>query len=155
MMVVTLTRDGYVKRTPLETFRAQNRGGRGRSAAATRQDDVVVRSFIAHTHQWVLFFTSRGMAFREKIWQLPEGGAQGKGRSLRQVLQLQDGEQVDLILWTVGDCRASSPDILVRVRRASLLERREHALDGVRHHGEHTVPDGHVRNRPLIDPCRA
>jgi DNA gyrase subunit A len=98
MMVVTLTRDGYVKRTPLDTFRAQHRGGRGRSAAATRQDDLVVRSFIAHTHQWVLFFTSRGVAFREKIWQLPEGGAQGKGRSLRQVLQLQESERVTAVL---------------------------------------------------------
>ncbi|MBY0334365.1 MAG: DNA gyrase subunit A [Acetobacteraceae bacterium] len=97
-MVVTLTRDGYVKRTSLDTFRAQHRGGRGRSAAQTRQDDVVVRSFIAHTHQWVLFFTSRGMAFREKVWQLPEGGAQGRGRSLRQVLALQDGEQVTAVL---------------------------------------------------------
>ena len=98
MMVVTLTRDGYVKRTPLETFRAQNRGGRGRSAAATRADDVVTRSFIAHTHQWVLFFTSRGMAFREKVWQLPEAGPQGKGRSLRQVLQLQAEEAVTAVL---------------------------------------------------------
>ena len=98
MMVVTLTRDGYVKRTPLETFRAQNRGGKGRSAASTRQDDVVVRSFIAHTHQWVLFFTSRGIAFREKVWQLPEAGPQGKGRSLRQVLQLQEAEQVTAVL---------------------------------------------------------
>ena len=97
-MVVTLTRDGYVKRTSLDTFRAQHRGGRGRSAAATRQDDVVMRSFIAHTHQWVLFFTSRGMAFREKVWQLPEGGAQGKGRSLRQVLALQEGEQITAVL---------------------------------------------------------
>ena len=98
MMVVTLTRDGYVKRTPLETFRAQNRGGKGRSAASTRQDDVVVRSFIAHTHQWVLFFTSRGIAFREKVWQLPEAGPQGKGRSLRQVLQLQEAEKVTAVL---------------------------------------------------------
>jgi DNA gyrase subunit A len=87
-----------VKRTSLETFRAQHRGGRGRSAAGTRQDDVVVRSFIAHTHQWVMFFTSRGIAFREKIWQLPEGGATGKGRSLRQVLQLQEHEQVTAVL---------------------------------------------------------
>jgi DNA gyrase subunit A len=98
MMVVTLTRDGYVKRTPLETFRAQNRGGKGRSAASTRQDDVVVRSFIAHTHQWVLFFTSRGIAFRTKVWQLPEAGPQGKGRSLRQVLQLQEAEAVTAVL---------------------------------------------------------
>ncbi len=97
-MVVTLTRDGYVKRTSLDTFRAQHRGGRGRSAAATRQDDVVVRSFIAHTHDWVLFFTSRGMAFREKVWQLPEAGPTSRGRSLRQVLALQDGEQVTAVL---------------------------------------------------------
>jgi DNA gyrase subunit A len=98
MMVVTITRDGYVKRTPLDTFRAQNRGGRGRTGAATREDDVVIRSFVAHTHQYVLFFTSRGMAFREKVWQLPEGGATGRGRSLRQVLALQEGESVTAVL---------------------------------------------------------
>jgi DNA gyrase subunit A len=97
-MIVTLTRDGYVKRTPLDVFRAQNRGGKGRSAASTRADDVVVRSFVGHTHQWVLFFTSRGIAFREKVWQLPEGGTNGKGRSLRQVLQLQEGETVTAVL---------------------------------------------------------
>ena len=97
-MVVTLTRDGYVKRTGLDVFRAQHRGGRGRMGAGTREDDIVVRSFVAHTHQWVLFFTSRGMAFREKVWQLPEGGATGRGRSLRQVLQLQQDEQVTAVL---------------------------------------------------------
>ncbi|MXP63885.1 DNA gyrase subunit A [Roseomonas sp. M0104] len=98
LMVVTLTRDGYVKRTPLETFRAQNRGGRGRSSAGMRQDDVVVRSFNAHTHQWVLFFTSRGMAFREKVWKLPEAGPTARGRSLRQLLQLQEEEGVTAVL---------------------------------------------------------
>ena len=97
-MVVTITRDGYVKRTSLDIFDPQNRGGRGRSAAATREDDVVMRSFVAHTHQWVLFFTSRGMAFRSKIWQLPEGGTHGKGRSLRQLLALQEGESVTTVL---------------------------------------------------------
>jgi len=97
-MVVTLTRDGYVKRTGLDVFRAQNRGGRGRTGAGRREDDIVLRSFVAHTHQWVLFFTSRGIAFREKIWQLPEGGATGRGRSLRQVLQLQQDETVTAVL---------------------------------------------------------
>jgi DNA gyrase subunit A len=98
LMVVTLTRDGYVKRTPMEVFRAQNRGGRGRSAAGTRQDDVVIRSFNAHTHQWVLFFTSRGIAFREKVWKLPEAGPTARGRSLRQLLQLQEKEGVTAVL---------------------------------------------------------
>jgi DNA gyrase subunit A len=97
-MVVTMTRDGYVKRTALDVFRAQNRGGRGRTGAGRREDDIVVRSFVAHTHQWVLFFTSRGIAFREKVWQLPEGGATGRGRSLRQVLQLQQDEAVTAVL---------------------------------------------------------
>ena len=98
LMVVTITRDGYVKRTPLDVFRAQNRGGRGRSAAGTRQDDVVIRSFNAHTHQWVLFFTSRGIAFREKVWKLPEAGPTARGRSLRQLLQLQENESVTAVL---------------------------------------------------------
>jgi DNA gyrase subunit A len=98
LMVVTITRDGYVKRTALEVFRTQNRGGRGRSAAGPREDDVVIRSFNAHTHQWVLFFTSRGMAFREKVWRLPEAGPTARGRSLRQVLNLQDGEGVTAVL---------------------------------------------------------
>ena len=97
-MVVTITRDGYVKRTLLDTFRAQHRGGKGRLGAGTRDTDVVMRSFIAHTHQWVLFFTDRGLAFREKVWQLPEAGATGRGRSLRQVLALADGESVTAVL---------------------------------------------------------
>ncbi len=85
-MVVTITRDGYIKRTPLETFRQQNRGGRGRSAAGTRGDDLVTRSFNGHTHQWVLFFSSGGKAYREKVWKLPEGGPTGKGKALVNLL---------------------------------------------------------------------
>ena len=85
-MVVTITRDGYIKRTPLETFRQQNRGGRGRSAAGTRGDDIVTRSFNGHTHQWVLFFSSGGKAYREKVWRLPEGGPTGRGKALVNLL---------------------------------------------------------------------
>jgi DNA gyrase subunit A len=85
-MVVTITRDNFIKRTPLEAFRQQNRGGRGRTAATTRGDDVVMRSFNAHTHQWVLFFSSGGKAYREKVWRLPEAGPQGKGRALINLL---------------------------------------------------------------------
>ncbi len=85
-MVVTITRDGFIKRTALETFRAQNRGGRGRTGAGTRGDDVVTRSFHAHTHQWVLFFSSGGKAYREKVWRLPEAGPAAKGRALVNLL---------------------------------------------------------------------
>jgi DNA gyrase subunit A len=85
-MVVTITRDGFIKRTALETFRAQNRGGRGRSGASTRGDDIVTRSFNGHTHQWVLFFSSGGKAFRVKVWKLPEAGPTAKGRALVNLL---------------------------------------------------------------------
>ena len=85
-MVVTITRDGFIKRTALDIFRQQNRGGRGRTGAGTRGDDVVIRSFNAHTHQWVLFFSSGGKAFREKVWKLPEASPTAKGRALVNLL---------------------------------------------------------------------
>lgn len=85
-MVVTITRDGFIKRTPLDVFRAQNRGGRGRTGAGTRGDDIVVRSFNAHTHQWVMFFSSGGKVYREKVWRLPEAGPAAKGRALVNLL---------------------------------------------------------------------
>ncbi len=85
-MVVTITRDGFIKRTALDIFRQQNRGGRGRSGAGTRGDDIVTRSFNAHTHQFVLFFSSGGKAYREKVWRLPEGSPTSKGRALINML---------------------------------------------------------------------
>ncbi len=85
-MVVTITRDGFIKRTPLDTYRAQNRGGRGRSGAGTRGDDIVTRSFNAHTHQWVLFFSDGGKAYRQKVWKLPEASPTAKGRALVNLL---------------------------------------------------------------------
>ena len=97
-MVVTITRDGFIKRTPLETYRAQNRGGRGRSGAGTRGDDIVIRSFNAHTHQWVLFFSSAGKAFREKVWRLPEAGPTAKGRALVNMLPELGSDTITAVL---------------------------------------------------------
>ena len=97
-MVITLTRDGFIKRTPLEMFRAQNRGGRGRSAASTRGDDIVTRSFNAHTHQFVLFFSSGGKVFREKVWRLPEATTTAKGRALINLLPELGTDQITAVL---------------------------------------------------------
>ncbi len=97
-MVVTITRDGFIKRTPLETFRAQNRGGRGRTGAGTRGDDIVTRSFHAHTHQWVLFFSLGGKVFREKVWRLPEAGPNAKGRALVNLLPELGADAVTTVL---------------------------------------------------------
>lgn len=97
-MVVTITREGFIKRTPLEIFRAQNRGGRGRTAAGRRGDDIVVRSFNAHTHQWVLFFSSGGKAYREKVWRLPEASPTAKGRALVNLLPDLGGDSITAVL---------------------------------------------------------
>ncbi|GAC1341798.1 MAG: DNA gyrase subunit A [Acetobacteraceae bacterium] len=97
-MVVTITRDGFIKRTTLDTFRQQNRGGRGRTGAGTRGDDIVTRSFNAHTHQWVLFFSSGGKAFREKVWRLPEASPTSKGRALVNLLPELGGDTVTTVL---------------------------------------------------------
>jgi DNA gyrase subunit A len=97
-MVVTITRDGFIKRTTLETFRAQNRGGRGRSGAGTRGDDIVTRSFNGHTHQWVLFFSSGGKAFRVKVWKLPEAGPTAKGRALVNLLPELGADTITTVL---------------------------------------------------------
>ena len=97
-MVVTITRDGFIKRTTLETFRAQNRGGRGRSGASIRGDDIVTRSFHAHTHQWVLFFSSGGKAFRQKVWRLPEAGPTAKGRALVNLLPELGSDTITTVL---------------------------------------------------------
>src|SRR6185437_5676905 len=97
-MVVTITRDGFIKRTPLETFRAQNRGGRGRTGAGTRGDDIVTRSFNAHTHQWVLFFSAGGKAFREKVWRLPEASPTARGRALVNLLPELGGDGITTVL---------------------------------------------------------
>ena len=97
-MVVTITRDGFIKRTPLDVFRAQNRGGRGRTGAGTRGDDIVVRSFNAHTHQWVMFFSSGGKVYREKVWRLPEAGPAAKGRALVNLLPDLGGDAITAVL---------------------------------------------------------
>ncbi|WP_068169990.1 DNA gyrase subunit A [Neokomagataea thailandica] len=97
-MVVTITRDGFIKRTPLEMFRSQNRGGRGRTAAGRRGDDVIVRSFNAHTHQWVLFFSSGGKAYRMKVWHLPEASPTSKGRALVNLLPELGSDAITAVL---------------------------------------------------------
>ncbi len=97
-MVVTITRDGFIKRTSLETYRSQNRGGRGRSGASTRGDDIVTRSFNGHTHQWVLFFSSGGKAFRVRVWKLPEAGPTAKGRALVNMLPELGSDEITTVL---------------------------------------------------------
>ena len=98
-MVVTITLDGYIKRTPLSTFRAQNRGGKGRAGMATKEEDAVGTMFVASTHTPVLFFSTAGKVYRLKVWRLPEGGAVTRGRPVVNLLPaLDQGETIAAVL---------------------------------------------------------
>ncbi len=97
-MVVTVSHLGYIKRVPLTTYRAQRRGGKGRSGMATRDEDFVTRLFVANTHTPVLFFSSRGIVYKEKVWRLPIGTPQSRGKALINMLPLQQGERITSIM---------------------------------------------------------
>jgi len=97
-MVVTVTHGGYVKRTPLSTYRAQKRGGKGRSGMKFKEEDFVSQLFVGHTHTPLLFFTSTGMAYKLKLWRLPEGPPTARGKAFVNLLPLAQSERVTSIL---------------------------------------------------------
>jgi DNA gyrase subunit A len=97
-MVVTVTLGGYIKRTPLQTFRTQARGGKGRAGMATKDEDAVTKLFVTSTHNPVLFFSTHGKAYRLKVWRLPEGAPQARGRPMVNLLPLAEGETISTVL---------------------------------------------------------
>ena len=97
-MVVLVSHGGYIKRVPLSTYRAQRRGGKGRSGMATKDEDFVARLFVASTHQPVLFFSSMGQVYREKVWRLPLSAPQARGKALVNMLPLEQGERITTIM---------------------------------------------------------
>lgn len=97
-MVVTVSHTGYIKRVPLSTYRAQRRGGKGRSGMSTKDEDFVTQLFVANTHTPILFFSSRGIVYKEKVWRLPVGTPQSRGKALINMLPLQQGERITTIM---------------------------------------------------------
>ncbi|TPM37123.1 DNA gyrase subunit A [Mesorhizobium sp. B2-3-4] len=97
-MVVTVSHSGYIKRVPLSLYRAQRRGGKGRSGMSTKDEDFVTRLFVANTHTPVLFFSSRGIVYKEKVWRLPIGNPQSRGKALINMLPLEQGERITTIM---------------------------------------------------------
>jgi DNA gyrase subunit A len=97
-MVVTVSHAGYIKRVPLSTYRAQRRGGKGRSGMQTREEDFVQRLFVASTHAPVLFFSSLGQVYKEKVWRLPLTTPQARGKALVNMLPLEQGERITSIM---------------------------------------------------------
>jgi DNA gyrase subunit A len=140
-MVVTVSHAGYVKRVPLSTYRAQRRGGKGRAGMQTRQEDFVVRLFVANTHTPVLFFSSRGQVYKEKVWRLPLAAPQARGKALINILPLAQDERITTIMplpedessWanldvmfatTRGTVRRNKLSDFVDVRRSGMLAMR-------------------------------
>jgi DNA gyrase subunit A len=97
-MVVTVTHSGYIKRTPLDAFRTQARGGKGRAGMGTKDEDAVIKLFVTSTHTPVLFFSTRGKVYRLKVWRLPEGAPQARGRPMVNLLPLAEGETISTVL---------------------------------------------------------
>ncbi len=97
-MAVTVSHTGYIKRVPLSQYRAQRRGGKGRSGMSTKDEDFVSRIFVANTHTPVLFFSSRGIVYKEKVWRLPIGSPQSRGKALINLLPLQQDERITSIM---------------------------------------------------------
>ena len=97
-MVVTVSHLGYIKRVPLSTYRAQRRGGKGRAGMQTRDEDFVSRLFVASTHTPVLYFSSRGRVYKEKVWRLPIAAPQARGKALINILPLEQGEPITTIM---------------------------------------------------------
>jgi DNA gyrase subunit A len=97
-MVVTVSHLGYIKRVPLSTYRAQRRGGKGRAGMQTREEDFVARLFVASTHAPVLYFSSRGKVYKEKVWKLPVAAPQARGKALINILPLQQEERINTFM---------------------------------------------------------
>ncbi|MEO1101387.1 MAG: DNA gyrase subunit A [Pseudomonadota bacterium] len=130
-MVVTVTHGGYVKRTPLSTYRAQNRGGKGRSGISMKDDDFVVRLFTANTHTEILFFSTTGMVYKEKVWRLPIGAPQSRGKALVNIFPLEKDERIESVMPLPDDDESRAElDVMFATRSGGV--RRNKLSDFVR-----------------------
>jgi DNA gyrase subunit A len=104
-MVVTLSHSGYIKSQPLSEYRSQKRGGRGKQAAATKEDDWIDQLFIANTHDYLLCFSNRGRLYWLKVWEVPAGSRGSRGRPIVNMFPLQEGEKINVVLALTGAAR--------------------------------------------------
>ena len=137
-MVVTLSNTGYVKSQPLSEYRAQRRGGRGRQAAATREDDWIDQLFVANTHDFILCFSNKGRVYWLKVWEVPQGSRNARGRPIVNMFPLQEEEKITVILPLSGENRSFPDDHYVfmatsqgTVKKTSLSDFRNPRKKGI------------------------
>jgi DNA gyrase subunit A len=112
-MVVTLSHSGYIKSQPLSEYRSQKRGGRGKQATATKEDDWIDQLFIANTHDYILCFSNRGRLYWLKVWEVPAGSRGSRGRPIVNMFPLQEGEKINVVLPLTGAARSFPEDRFV------------------------------------------
>lgn len=122
-MVITVSQKGYIKRVPLDTYRAQRRGGRGRSGMATRGEDVVNDVFVANTHTPLLFFSSRGIAYVLKVYTLPLASRQSFGKAMINLLPLETGETISTVMPLLGDTTSWETSSIVFITSHGTIRR--------------------------------
>jgi DNA gyrase subunit A len=147
-VAITVTHAGYIKRTPIAEYRVQGRGGKGRSGMSTRDEDFVTNIFVANTHAPMVFFSSTGMAYKLKVWRLPEARIQGKGKAMVNLLPLSEGERITTILplpedesqWEKlnvvfatrsGDVRRNELSDFVNINKSGKIAMKLEAGDGI------------------------
>ena len=119
-MVVTVSHGGYVKRVPLSTYRSQARGGKGRAGMQTRDEDFVARLFVASTHDPILFFSSTGQVYKEKVWRLPLAAPQARGKAMVNMLPLEQGERITTVMPLPGEETWDEYDIMFATTRGTV-----------------------------------
>ncbi|MCB1563493.1 MAG: DNA gyrase subunit A [Alphaproteobacteria bacterium] len=153
-MVVTITHGGYVKRVPLDTYRAQRRGGKGRSGMATKDEDFVSDLFVASTHTPILFFTSRGLVHRMKVYQLPLGTPQSRGKALVNLLPLEQEENVSVYMRMPEDEEKwNELDVMFATSHGSVRRNKLSDFKNIRSNGLIAMKLGEGENLVSVKIC--
>ena len=153
-MVVTVSHAGYIKRVPLSTYRAQRRGGKGRSGMSTKDEDFVTRIFVASTHTPVLFFSSQGQVYREKVWRLPLSAPQARGKALVNILPLSQGERITSILPLPEDEESwSELDVVFCTNKGSVRRNKLSDFQRINRNGKIAMKLDEGMNILSVDIC--
>ncbi|MGH1375835.1 MAG: DNA gyrase subunit A [Alphaproteobacteria bacterium] len=154
-MVVTITHGGYVKRVPLDTYRAQRRGGKGRSGMAMKDDDFISDLFVASTHTPILFFTSRGIVHRMKVYQLPLATPQSRGKALVNLLPLEKDENVNVYLRMPEDEEVwKGLDIMFATSHGSIRRNKLSDFKNIRSNGLIAMKLGDDESLVSVNVCK-